>query len=466
MYRREYLLDNETAKTLFNENAKEINIFDFHCHLDAKEIYENKNFETITEAWLKHDHYKWRLMRGNGFSENLITGDADDYEKFYAFTKSLENSPGNPLYHWSHLELNRYFGIESHLTVENAKEVYDNVNKQLKGDDYKVRNFIKKSKVTKLITTDDPIDDLKYHKLLKEDENFEVEVMPGFRPDNAINIEDDNFADYIQKLSLVSKIQINSYDDLLESIKYTINYFDDNGCVTADHGLNFVPFSPYTKDEVNEIFKTALKNNCLTAVEISQYKTCTLVELAKVYVEKNWVMQYHMNIFRNNNTKMLNKLGKDSGYDSIADYTLGSNLSNLLNTIEQNSGLPKTILYSGNPSHNYTIASLMGAFQSESNVSKVQFGSAWWFNDNVDGIKEQLKALANLGVLGKFVGMLTDSRSFLSYPRHEFFRRILCNYIGDLIEGEQYNPDLNKAGKIIENISYNNAIQFFDKDVK
>jgi len=457
-----FLLKNETAKKLFFEYANTMPIFDFHCHLNPKDIYENKNFADISEAWLGGDHYKWRLMRSMGIEERYITGDATGLEKFKAFAKTIEYSIGNPIYHWAHLELQRYFDEYEPLTERNAEEVYNRVNEKLKQDDYKVRNFIKKSNVKIIITTDDPIDTLEYHKKLKEDESFDVQVLPAFRPDKAMNIESENFVKYINSLSEVSGIQIKGFDDLLKAIENRINFFEEIGCRASDHAFKNIPFAPSTKAQLEEILERALAGEKLSTIEVDRYKTAFIQFLASEYTKRKWVMEIHYGVIRDNNSEMFKKLGPDTGFDTMGDYSVIESLASLLNSMDSKKQLPKTILFSGNPNDNHALATLMPSFQNSDAVSKIQLGTAWWFNDHINGMTAQINALADVGVLGKFIGMLTDSRSFLSYPRHEYFRRIICNIIGTWVEDGEYNNDIEFVGSIIEDICYNNAIDYFN----
>lgn len=457
----DFLLNNETAVKLFHDYASKSPIFDFHCHLDPKDIYEDRRFKNITEVWLYGDHYKWRLMRSNGVDERYITGDADDYSKFLEFAKTIPMAIGNPVYHWTHLELQRYFGINEPLNEKTAPMIWEKVNSMLNSGEFSVRNIIKKSNVKILCTTDDPTDSLEYHKLLKEDDNFDVKVLPAFRPDKGINIDKDDFKDWVKKLGEVSGKAIESYDGYLDALNSRLEFFDSYGCRLSDHALDFVAYEESTKEEVDEIFKKALKGEKLSQIEVDKYKTSVLQFLGKRYKELGWAMQLHIAALRNTNTRMFKKLGPDTGYDSINDVNIAYPLSKLLDSLESTGSLPKVILYTLNPKDNYVLAALMGSFQGEGIPGKMQFGSAWWFNDNIDGMTEQMKTLANVGLLSKFVGMVTDSRSFLSYPRHEYFRRILCNMIGEWVENGEVPNDMDLLGKIVQDISFNNAVNYF-----
>ena len=456
-----FLLKTKTSQKLFFDYANKMPIFDFHCHLNPKDIYENNNFKDITEAWLLADHYKWRLMRSVGIDEKYITGDGTGLEKFKAFAKTLEFAIGNPIYHWAHLELKTYFDINEPLTEKNAEKIYSDVNEMLRQKDFKVRNFIEKSRVNIVVTTDDPIDTLEWHEKIKQDEGFKTKVLPAFRPDRAINIEISTFADYINQLATVSDIKINSFDELKKALASRIEHFTKHGCVASDHGIKYVPFAEFSLDEIDPILKKALNKENLTQLEIDKYKTALLQFLAKEYSKRNWVMEIHYGVLRNINTDMFEKLGPDTGYDTIGDYNMVDSLSSLLNLMNKDGNLPKTILFSGNPGDNYLLGTMMQAFQAAGDVSKIQLGTAWWFNDHINGMTNQINALADVGVLGKFIGMLTDSRSFLSYTRHEYFRRIICSIIGEWVEEGHYNPDIEVVGKLVENISYNNAMEYF-----
>ncbi|MGF7400555.1 glucuronate isomerase [Thermoanaerobacterium thermosaccharolyticum] len=457
----DFLLNNETAVKLFHDYASKSPIFDFHCHLNPKDIYEDIRFKNITEVWLYGDHYKWRLMRSNGVDERYITGDADDYSKFLEFAKTIPMAIGNPVYHWTHLELQRYFGINEPLNEKTAPVIWEKVNSMLNSSEFSVRNIIKKSNVKILCTTDDPTDSLEYHKLLKEDDSFDVRVLPAFRPDKGINIDKDDFKDWVKKLGEVCGKAIESYDDYLDALNSRLEFFDSYGCRLSDHALDFVAYEESTKEEVDEIFKKALKGEKLSQIEVDKYKTSVLQFLGKRYKELGWAMQLHIAALRNTNTRMFKKLGPDTGYDSINDVNIAYPLSKLLDSLESTGSLPKVILYTLNPKDNYVLAALMGSFQGEGIPGKMQFGSAWWFNDNIDGMTEQMKTLANVGLLSKFVGMVTDSRSFLSYPRHEYFRRILCNLIGEWVEKGEVPDDIDLLGKIVQDISFNNAVNYF-----
>ncbi|MDT8717396.1 glucuronate isomerase [Clostridium sp. 19966] len=456
-----FLLSNDTAIDLYHNYAKNMPIIDYHCHINPKEIYENKKFKNITEVWLYGDHYKWRAMRSNGIDEKYITGDSSDYEKFLAWAKTIPMTIGNPLYHWTHLELQRFFGIYDVLNEETAPAIWEKVNALITSEGFAVRDLIKKSNVDTICTTDDPVDSLEYHLKLKEDNTFSVKVLPAFRPDKCIEITRATFLPWIEKLGQVSGKEINNYDELLEALESRVRFFHSVGCKVSDHALDSVVYAEATKEEVASIFAKVLNGQVISKEEESKYKTYTLKFFGKLYAELKWTMQLHIAALRNNNTKMFNKLGADTGFDSINDETIAYALSRLLDSLEVEDSLPKTILYTLNPKDNYVLGTMLGNFQGSGIPGKIQFGSAWWFNDNKEGMIEQMKTLANLGLLSRFVGMLTDSRSFLSYTRHEYFRRIVCNLIGEWVENGEFPDDKKLLGQIIQGISYNNAKQYF-----
>lgn len=458
---KDFVLKNDTAKVLYHQYAEDMPIFDFHCHLSIEEIYNDKQFSSITECWLGGDHYKWRLMREMGIDESYITGDKSDFEKFMKYAEVMPYAIGNPIYHWTHLELRRYFGINDILSPKTAEDIFNKCNEKLKT--LTARKLIADSNVKKLFTTDDPIDDLHFHKQLKADGDFDVEVYPAFRPDKAINIELPTYVPYIAKLAEVSGVEINGIDSLCEALTKRIEYFDSVGCVCSDHALDVVMFKPAERDIVDYIVKKALNGNELTSDEIEQYKGYVLVHLGKQYARLHWVQQYHIGALRNNSKRYMGLLGPDTGFDAIEDQTFAKKLAMLLDTLDSTDELPKTILYCLNPRDNEVLATIMNCFQQGGIVGKMQFGSAWWFNDQKDGMEKQLTALSQLGLVSKFVGMLTDSRSFLSYTRHEYFRRILCNMFGELIEEGEYPNDVELVGNIVKDICYNNAIRYFSK---
>lgn len=457
----DFMLQNNTAEKLYKKYAKDMPIIDYHCHLSPCEMYEDEQFKNITQIFLGGDHYKWRYMRSCGIDEKYITGDAGDYEKFEKYCETLQYAIGNPLYHWTHLELSRYFGIDTVVTKANAKEIWEKANACIGEKKMSPSTLINSSNVETICTTDDPCDDLSYHEQIAEKKHIKAQVLPAFRPDKALNIEKDGFADYVVKLSETSGVDINTYDELIFALYKRIEFFDDHGCKASDHALGKVPYEAASYEETGKIFEKALKGKELTEKEAEIYKTKTLILLAKKYHELGWAMQLHMGALRNNSTKMFGILGADTGFDSIADYNIAESLSKLLDTMDKNEFLPKTILYSLDPNDNYTLATMAGNFQSAEAEGKIQFGAAWWFNDHYNGMRDQMKALADVGVLAKFIGMLTDSRSFLSYTRHEYFRRILCDMTGEYIETGMFPNDEETAGKIISDICYNNAKKYF-----
>lgn len=461
---KDFLLYNETAKILFHDYACKCPIFDYHCHLNTQEISENKKFNNLTEIWLYGDHYKWRMMRANGVEEKFITGDASDYDKFMAWVKTLSNLIGNPLYHWSHLELQRYFDIYEVINEDNANTIWQKANEKL--ENMTVKDILKKFKVHTIGTTDDPIDNLEYHKLINEGKakigKIDTKVVPSFRPDKAINIDMPDFSDYIKKLEEVSKVNIKDIKSLVDALYNRIDYFKSLGSVSSDCSLSVIPFNLDDEKNIDGIFKKAMNKESLSIEEIEKYKTYILIKLIKKYRESNLVMQIHISAMRNNNEVMFKKLGADTGYDSVGDSNIIEKLSLLLKTANNDGGLPRIIFYSLNNKDYYPLSTLMGCFQEEGIKGKMQLGSAWWFLDNKDGMEEQIKVLANTGSLALFVGMLTDSRSFLSYSRHEYFRRILCNIIGEWAEKGEVPNDIKYLGNIVENICFNNANIYFN----
>jgi glucuronate isomerase len=458
-----FLLSNKTAIDLYHNYAKDMPIIDYHCHIDPKEIYEDKKFNNITEVWLYGDHYKWRAMRCNGIDEEYITGDASDYDKFLAWSKTIPMCIGNPLYHWTHLELQRFFGIYEPLDEDTAPMIWKKANELLNGDGFNARGLILKSNVETICTTDDPTDTLEYHIKLKEDESFDVKVLPTFRPDKGIEINLDGFASWVKKLEQISEIAISSYDEFLSAMDARVKFFHSVGCRIADHGIDgAVVYADVSKEEAAVIFTKALGGEAVSYDEEKKYKTYTLRHIFKLYQKLGWAMQLHIAALRNNNTRMFETLGANTGFDSINDDSIAYPLSRLLDSVDRENSLPKTILYTLNPKDNYVLGTMMGNFQGDGIPGKIQFGAAWWFNDNKDGMIEQMKALANLGAFGRFVGMLTDSRSFLSYARHEYFRRIACNLIGEWVENGEVPGNMKLLKRIVEGICYNNAKEYFN----
>ena len=457
----DFLLNSETAVKLYETFAKEMPIIDYHCHIDAKEIACDIRFENITQVWLGADHYKWRLMRTAGVEEKYITGDAPDREKFQKWAETLEMAIGNPLYHWTHLELKRYFNCDMVLNGDNAEAIWQHCNKMLKKPEMSARSLVINSGVKLICTTDDPADDLRWHKAIREDESFNVQVLPAWRPDNVMNIEKEEYADYINRLSEAAGVSVADYDSLKEALRVRMQYFADMGCVASDHGFEYIMYEPASDEEVAEIFNKALMGEKISHNEVLKFKTAFMLFVAKEYRKLGWVMQLHYSCKRNNNTKMFEKVGPDTGFDVINGNSQSWELADLLNAFEMNDSLPKTIVYSLNPNDNEAIDSIIGSFQNSEAVGKIQHGSAWWFNDNRDGMIRHMKSLANQGILGNFIGMLTDSRSFLSYSRHEYFRRILCDIVGEWVEAGEYPYDMASLEKIIKGISYNNVVRYF-----
>lgn len=456
----DFLLSTETAKTLYNA-CKDVPIFDWHCHLSPKEIYENNQPKNITQLWLGGDHYKWRGMRSCGIEEKYITGNASDYEKFMKWSEVMQYCIGNPLYHWTHLELQRYFGITTPLSPKTADAIWQEANEKIAAGGFRPKELIEHSNVVCVCTTDDPADTLEYHKLIAEDKDFKCRVVPAFRPEKAMNIELPTFRPWLASLEKAAGESIASYAKLKEVLRDRIAFFKEMGCCATDHSLSYVPCVRAGEDELEEIFRKGKAGEELTALEVDKYRTEIFRFLAKEYYKNGWAMEIHIGALRNNNTLMYRKLGADTGYDSINDCEIAAGLSRFLDSLAEEESLPKTILFTLNPKDNYVLGTMLGNFQNEDAPSKIQFGSAWWFNDNLDGMRQQMKALGNLGMLGKFVGMVTDSRSFLSYPRHEYFRRILCELVGNMVENGEYPWDEEVLTQMVKDISYYNAKNYF-----
>ncbi|MBC5714842.1 glucuronate isomerase [Roseburia sp. BX1005] len=459
---KEFILSTESARKLYHEYAENMPIIDYHCHIDPREIAEDRKFENITQVWLGGDHYKWRQMRANGVDEYDITGDAPDREKFQKWAETLEMAIGNPLYHWSHLELQRYFGYNGHLNGQTAEEVWNFCNEKLQQDSMSARNLIRQSNVRLLCTTDDPADSLEWHKMIAKDQTFDVEVLPAWRPDKAMNLEKPEYKSYLDTLAHVSGVKIVTFETLIQALKIRMDFFASMGCRISDHGLDHVMYAPASEEEIERIFAKRLADEALSKEEIIQFKTAFMLAMGKEYHAKNWVMQLHYGCKRDNNKRMYQKIGADTGFDCISNDTPAEYLADFLNALNETDELPKTILYSLNPADNAAIGTILGCFNDSSAIGKIQQGSAWWFNDHKYGMTEQMTSLANLGLLGNFIGMLTDSRSFLSYTRHEYFRRILCELIGGWVENGEYPADDAVLEKIIKGISYNNAVRYFD----
>ena len=457
-----FLLNTQTAQDLYHQFAKDMPIIDYHCHLPPDQIAEDKNFENLTQVWLYGDHYKWRAMRANGVSEDYITGNKSDWEKFEKWAETVPYTLRNPLYHWTHLELQRYFDIYDVLSPATARKIYDECTAKLQTPEYSVKNLLKKMGVVTVATTDDPCDDLAHHQKLKA-EGFDIKILPAFRPDKAMNANDLIALNaYIAKLEKVDGAEIKTYRQYLAALKRRHDYFAENGCVLSDHGLEQLYAENYTEDEVEAIFLKIGAGDTLSKLEILQFKSALLHVFAVWDHEKNWVQQYHIGALRDNNTRMLKNLGPDTGLDSIGDFSQGQALSKFMNRLDTNNQLAKTIIYNLNPADNELIATMIGNFNDGTIAGKIQYGSAWWFLDQKEGMIKQINALSNMGLLSRFVGMLTDSRSFLSFPRHEYFRRILCNLLGEDIENGELPNDIAGVGKIVQDICYNNAKSYFN----
>ena len=461
----DFLLSNDTAKKLYHDYASSMPIIDYHCHISPKEIAENRTFDNISEAWLGGDHYKWRGMRSNGIDEKFITGDAAAREKFQKWAETLTKAIGNPLYHWTHLELKKYFGYTGALNGNTAEEVWTLCNEKLTSPALSVRGIIESSNVKLICTTDDPIDSLEYHLAIKNDPTCKVKVLPAWRPDKAMNVDDTLFTSYIEKLGEVSQTKISTLENLFSALRKRLDFFDTLGCKASDHGINYVPYNPAPLEEINGIFCKALLGEAISADETEKYKTALLIFFGTEYAKRSWVMQLHYGVIRNTNSKMLANLGPDTGFDCIATAECANGIVGFLNALDEQNHLPKTILYSLNPGDNEMLGTILGCFQGTEIAGKIQHGSAWWFNDTKTGMTKQLTNLANLSLLGNFIGMLTDSRSFLSYTRHEYFRRILCNLIGTWVENGEYPNDIEALGQMVQDISYNNAVNYFEFEI-
>lgn len=461
---KDFQLNSKTAIRLYEDYAKDMPIFDYHCHLVPKDIYFDRKFKTITEVWLVDgkygDHYKWRAMRANGVSEDYITGNRSDQEKFRKWAEVVPYTLGNPLYLWTHMELKMFFGIEERLCERNADKIYDECNQKL--ETLTARKMIEMANVKVLCTTDDPVDSLEWHILLKQDKSFKVHVLPAFRPDKAINIELPEFLSWVQKLEMVSSQRIENIYDFMSALRSRIEFFDAVGCKISDHALDEVMYLPASTEEVNAILVKRLGNHELTREEIEKFHGFILLFLGKEYARLHWAQQYHLNAKRNNASRMMRLIGPDTGFDSINDSLFVSKLARILDILDSTDELPKTIIYSLNPKDNAALATICNCFNDGITKSKLQLGSAWWFNDQKDGMTDQIKTLCNMGLISNFIGMLTDSRSFLSYPRHDYFRRILCDIFGTWIENGEYPNDMAFVGGIVQNICFHNAWNYFD----
>ena len=456
-----FLLENKYAEELYHSYASKMPIIDYHNHLPPQEIANNKIFENISEVWIKGDHYKWRAMRTMGVNEKFITGSASDLEKFQKWAQTVPYTMRNPLFHWTHMELDRYFGIGELLNSKNADSIYKATSEKLQAEAFSCQSLLTKMNVESLCTTDDPIDSLEHHQKLAKSE-FKTKVSMAFRPDKAIFIGTDTYIDYLNKLSNASGITINSYDSLCDALRNRIAYFHKNGCRLCDHGFEHMYAEDFTEAEVKAIFNKKHEGLHLTKEEILKFQSALLQYLSELYHEFGWVQQFHLGALRNNNSRMLEKLGPDTGWDSIGDFKQASSLSKFLNTMDGKNKLTKTIIYNNNPVDNNMMAAMIGNFNDGSVKGKVQFGSGWWFMDQKEGMIDQMNALSNIGLISTFIGMLTDSRSFLSFPRHEYFRRILCNLFGKDIQNGELPNDMEWIGKLVQDICYNNAKEYFD----
>ena len=458
---KDFLLETEEAQVLYHKYAKKMPIIDYHCHINPKEIAENRKFENLTQIWLAGDHYKWRAMRANGIEESFITGNKSDAEKFEKWAETVPYTLRNPLYHWTHLELKKPFGITSLLSPKTSSEIYEECGTKLQQDDYSCRGLISKAQVEVICTTDDPIDDLKYHQQIKES-GFATRVLPAWRPDKAMAIESvEDYNKYIDILEDVSGLKIVDFDSLLQALRKRHDFFAKQGCKLSDHGIEEFYAEDFTKDEIETAFRIARDGAPITEAQVRKFKSAMLLEFARMDADKGWVQQFHYGAIRNNNSSMFESLGPDTGYDSIGDFNVAKDLSKFLDTLESEGKLTKTIIYNLNPKDNDMIATMIGNYQDGKIAGKMQFGSGWWFLDQKSGIEAQINALSNQGLLSKFVGMLTDSRSFLSYSRHEYFRRILCNMLGNDIQQGLIPNDLEMVGEMVEDICYNNAKEYF-----
>lgn len=463
---QDFILQTQTASDLYHKFAETTPILDYHCHINPAEIANDRKFDNITQVWLGGDHYKWRFMRSCGVEEKYMTGDASDKEKFFKWAECVGKAIGNPLYHWTHLELQRYFGYTGALNKNTAEEVWNLCNAKLQESSMSVRGLIKSSNVTLICTTDDPIDSLEYHKQIAEDDTFDVQVLPAWRPDKAMNVEKPDYFDYLAKLADVSGVAINTFADLKDALNKRLDFFASMGCSVSDHALEYVMYHPATDEEIEAIFAKRKSGAAVTREEELQFKTAFMLFVGKQYHRLNWVMQLHYGCKRDNNALMYDRLGPDTGYDCINNYAPSAQLADFLNALSATDEVPKTIIYSLNPNDDEAIGTIIGCFQGGGIKNKIQQGSAWWFNDHYTGMTKQMKSLANLSVLGNFVGMLTDSRSFLSYTRHDYFRRILCQMVGAWVENGEYPDDEKLLGDIVKGISFNNAVEYFGFNLK
>ncbi len=458
---KDFLLETDTAKALYHNHAAKMPIIDYHCHIDPADIAADRRFDNITQVWLGGDHYKWRMIRSNGVPEEEITGDADDRTKFQRFAEAMPRAIGNPMYHWTHLELQRYFGYNGALSGDTAEEVWQLCNKKLQEEGMTARGLVHQSNVKVIGTTDDPADDLRHHAAITADPTCDFKVVPSFRPDKAIHIHKPGFVEYIAKLGEANGVAIATTADVKKALLVALDRFEKNGCKAADQGMDYLMFRPASDEQVEAVFAKAMSGEQVTVEEMEMYATEMLLFCGREYARRGWVMQIHYNVQRNTNTAKFNALGADTGFDCIGTHPCDRAVTGILNALDVDGLLPKTVLYSLNPADNELLGSVIGCFQGTEAAGKIQHGSAWWFNDNKTGMQKQLTDLANLSLLGNFIGMLTDSRSFLSYTRHEYFRRILCNLIGGWVENGEYPADMNALGQLVEDISYNNAARYF-----
>lgn len=456
-----FILEGKSAKTLYHSYAEKEPIFDYHCHLSPKEISEDRHFSNLSELWLSNDHYKWRLMRANGIAERYITGGADPYEKFLAWAGTVSRSVGNPLYHWTHLELQRYFGVDELLDEKNAPEIWKTCNRRIASPDFSVRNILSQFQVKALATTDDPTDDLRYHRQMAKDASLAVQVLPTFRPEKALRVASSDFRVWVESLGKLCGMKIDSLEALTEALASRTEFFQSAGCRSADQSFAAPDFTVHDPVAAQEAFLKGLEGRAPTAYEVNAYETALMLSLGRLYHRLGWVMQLHLGVLRNNNSRMFEQLGPDTGFDSVGDTLHAASLSSLLDSLESTGELPSTIIFTLNANDYAKIATMAGCFQEAGKRSKVQLGAAWWFHDNQGGMTEQMKMLANTGLLANFTGMLTDSRSFLSYPRHEYFRRILCNLVGNWIERREMSPDGEAAGAMVKDICFRNAMDYY-----
>ncbi len=458
---KNFILENSTAEKLYHDHAANMPIIDYHCHLPPDDIAKDRKFENLTKIWLDGDHYKWRAMRTNGVDEKFITGDADDYSKFQKWAETVPYTMRNPLYHWTHMELQKPFKIHEILNGKSAKQIYETCTDLLQKDDFSCRGLLNQANVKVVCTTDDPIDSLEHHKSIK-DSGFNVKVLPTFRPDKAMAVDDAaSFNAYVDKLGAVANIEISNFNDLIDAIQSRHDFFAEMGGKLSDHGIEQIYAEDYTDEEIKAIFAKIRGGKALESMEILKFKSAMLIHFGHMDHAKGWTQQFHLGALRNNNSRMVKKLGPDTGFDSIGEFEMAKPISRFLDKLDSSDQLAKTIIYNLNPKDNYLIGTMIGNFNDGSVASKINFGTGWWFLDQKEGMEMQINALSNLGLLSRFLGMLTDSRSFLSYPRHDYFRRILCNLIGKDVENGELPNDLDWLGQMVENISYNNAKEYF-----